>query len=322
MSILVDTLIAQVREQTDENNTDDVKDNQIIRALNRAQRQATNILARRFEDMMWDSTTVTTTGGTNEYDIPSAAFASRIEKVEVETSTNVRYQLKRISNHKTTNYITTSQTQIPTQYSIKRNKFVIYPTPQDGLTLYVHYNKRAEDFVVQQGRINSIDTDNNYIIVDGIGSDVTTSTTGFGAYLNIIDYNTGDVKNTLQVSALDTTTNQITFKTTGLSASTVLGHTVATAIGTDAAVNDYVCLVSGTCVPEVDEAYTDYVLQHAIVAVRRRLGEPVVEDVAELKELKDELLVAWAGREQSHRVRRSSNTWMDSVGFHHRRTRT
>lgn len=319
MSILVDEMILQVRSQTDETNTDDVTDAQIIRALNRGQRHAANILARRFEDMMWDSTTVTTTAGTREYDIPIAAFASRVEKVEVETTTDIRYRLQRLDNHKTTSFITTSQTDVPTHYSTKRNKFVIYPTPKGGLTVHVHYNKRPEDYVSQQGRITSIDTSNNYVLVDSIGSDLSTSTTGFSTYVNVVDYVTGNVKRTLQISALDSSTGQVTFKSSGLTRSSVLGKTVETSIGSDVAVDDYLCLVTGTCVPEVDEAYTDYIIQHAIVAIRRRLGEPSNEDFAELKELEQELMKAWASREQSNRVRKGSGAWTDRTGLMTRR---
>lgn len=319
--ILVDDLIDQVRDQTDEANTDDVTDAQIIKTLNRAQRHASNILARRFEEMMWDSTTVTSTGGTRDYDIPADAYASRVEMIEVATTSSgtVRYKLQKLSNHKTTNYITSSQTDIPTHYSQKRNKFSIYPTPKGNLTFHVHYFKRPEDFVKQQGRIETIDTDNNYIIVDSVGSNVSTSTDGFGAYINVIDYHTGNIKRTLQVSAIDSTSNQITFKSSGLTRSAVLGRTVSTSIGSDVAVDDYLCLVTGTCVPEVDEAYTDYIIQHAVVAIRRRLGEPTSEDYAELKELEKELMKAWASREQSHRVRKGSKTWATDTGPLHRR---
>ena len=319
MAILSDDMVTQVRSQTDESNTDDVTDAQVLRALNRAQRHASNMLARRFEDMMWESTTVSTTGGTRAYEIPSGAYGSRIEKIEVATSANVRYKLQKLSNHKTTNFITSSQTDIPTHYSMKRNQFEVYPTPKGNLTLHVHYFKRPEDLVKQQGRITSINTSSNYIIVDSVGSSVSTSTTGFGAYVNVIDYVTGSVKRTLQVSAIDSDTGQITLKSSGLTRSTVLGYTVEDSIGSDVAVDDYICLVTGTCVPEVDDAYTDYIIQHAVVAVRRRLGEPTTEDFAELKDLEEELMKSWASREQSHRVRKASKSWTDTTGLLHRR---
>lgn len=320
-SIITDDLIQQVRSQTDESNTDDVTDGQIIQDLNRAQRSAANILARKFQDMMWESTTATSTGGTREYDIPDDAFGSRIEMIEVASTSNVnvRFKLQRINNHKSTNFVTSTQTNLPTHYTIKRNKYVIFPTPTGGLTFYVHYSKRPEDLVKQQGRIETIDTDNNYIIVDDIGSALSTSTTNFAAYVNVIDYHTGDIKRSLQISALDETTNQITFKSAGLTRSTVLGKTVSTSIGSDAAVDDYVCLVTGTCVPEVDDAYTDYLIQHAVVAVRRRLGEPTAEDTAALNEFKDELLKSWVSREQSNRVRKASSAWISDTGLSHKR---
>lgn len=319
MSILVDDLIAQVREQTDENNTEDIKDSQVIKSLNRAQRHASNILARKFEDMMWETSEVTTVGGVRELDIPSEAYASRIEMVEVATSNTVRYKMQKISNHKSTNFITSSTTDIPTHYSIQRNKFNIFPTPKGGLTILVHYFKRPYDFVKQQGRITNISTASNYLIVDDIGSSLSTSVTGFGSYLAVIDYNTGETKRRLQISALDEDTNQITFKSSGLTRSTVLGNTINTTIGDDVAVDDYVCLVSGTCVPEIDEAYTDYLIQHAVVATKRRLGEPTQEEFAELKELETELLKSWAGREISSRIRKASKAWVNDTGMFNRR---
>jgi len=325
MTILVDDLLSQVRQQTDEGNTEDITDSDILLALNRGQRNAANILARRFEEMMWESTEITSVSGQRNYSIPSDAYAGRIEMIEVATSTNIRYKLQRMGNHKSTNFVTSAQTDIPTYYTMKRDEFEVYPTPKGGLTIIVHYNKKPEDMVLQQGRISSIDTTNNYVIVDDIGSSISTTSSAnnpFGLYLNIIDYNTGDIKRSMQVSALDTTAEQITFKASGLTRSTVLGRTIETTIGSDVAVDDYVCLVTGTCVPEVDEAYTDYILQHTIIAIKRRLGEPIVDEMEELKELKGELSKAWAGREHSHRVRKASKSWVNGNSLIQRRLLT
>mgnify|MGYP005818252561 CR=1 FL=1 len=325
MTILVDDLLSQVRSQTDEDNTEDITDAQILQALNRGQRNASNILARRLESMMWESTEITSVSGQRNYSTPADAYGSRIEMIEVATSTNIRYKLQRMGNHKSTNFVTSAQTDIPTYYTQKRNEFEVYPTPKGGLTIIVHYNKKPEDMVLQQGRISSIDTTNNYVIVDNIGSDIsTTSSTSnpFGLYLNVIDYNTGNIKRSLQVSALDTTAEQITFKAAGLTRSTVLGRTIETSIGSDVAVDDYVCLVTGTCVPEVDEAYTDYILQHTVIAIKRRLGEPVVDEKEELVALENELSKAWAGREHSHRVRKASKSWVNGNSLIQRRLLT
>ena len=336
MTILVDDLLSQVRQQTDEGNTEDITDSDILLALNRGQRNAANILARRFEEMMWESTEITSVSGQRNYSIPSDAYAGRIEMIEVATSTNIRYKLQRMGNHKSTNFVTSAQTDIPTYYTMKRDEFEVYPTPKGGLTIIVHYNKKPEDMVIQLGRISSIDTTNNYVLVDSVvesstnltvlGVSPTTSTTNpFANYVNIIDYNTGNIKRSLRVTAVDSSSGQITFATdnSGTSArSSVLGKTISESIGSDVAKDDYVCLVTGTCVPEVDEAYTDYILQHTIIAIKRRLGEPIVDEMEELKELKGELSKAWAGREHSHRVRKASKSWVNGNSLIQRRLLT
>jgi hypothetical protein len=324
MSITVDSLIDQVRQQADESNTEDITDAHIVAALNRSQRHAANILARKFEDLMWEETTFTTTAGTRNYTIPDEAFGSRIEMLEVDTSTNVRYKLQRISNHKTTNFITSSNSDIPTHYSMKRNEINIYPTPKGNRTIRIHYNKKPGELVVKQGRINTVNTGSNYIEVDTLGSGLTVTATNItsGAYVNLVDYTTGAIKQSLQIGSIDTTNNRITFKSSGLTRSTVLGLTVDTALASTIEADDYICLITGTCVPEVEASYTDYLIQHTVVAIKRRLGEPVIEDLEELKELKKELLLAWSGREIQHRVRKASKSWISGTGIVHRRLLT
>jgi len=318
MSRTTDELVEEVRDQLDENNTANVTDAQLVAALNRGQRKATNILARKYDEMFWDSKTVTTVAGQRDYELPPEAFGRRVEKIEVQTSSTApASEVRRIHNHKRTPFITTTQTQRPTHYALKKNKIQLFPEPTGGLVLRIHFTRRPEKLVLQQGRITSIDTSSVYVLVDTIGSSVTTDTTsGYGAWLNVIDYQTGHIKRTLQVLSTDSDTGQISFKTSSLTRATVLGHTVGDDLDDvsladgvedgDLQVDDYVCLVTGTCVPELDEAYADYLVQYAVVEIRRRFGEPIQDELIALKELKEELVSAWAGREQSHRIRKSN----------------
>ena len=131
---------------------------------------------------------------------------------------------------------------------------------------------------------------------------------------NIVDANTGEVKVTLQVSAIDEDTGQITFKSAGLTRSTVLTKTVETEIPDTVAADDYVCLVTGTAVPELPAAYVDYLIQYAVVEIRRRLGENTQEEFAQLKELELEIQKMWVGREASNRVRKASHQWSRTLG--------
>ena len=317
MTILVDDLIEQIRDQIDEDDEDNISDSQIIRVMNSAQRQGANILSRKFEDMLWESTS-TTTDGTSDLDIPTGAYGSRVQLVELELSDGRRRELRRISNSRKTKFNTSTSTTRPTHYTIKRNKIELLPLPASGLTIHMHYFQKPNELVISQGRIKSVSVGSTYVEVDAIGSGLSTNSANFSAYVNIIDFNTGNVKRSLQINSLDTIQNLIYFKTTGLTRSTVLNKTISTSIPTTVAADDYVCLVSGTCIPEIDGAYLDFIIQHSTVALKRRVGEPTEEDRAELKKIEDELLLAWANRPGISKVRTDSPIWSRSVRWNHR----
>jgi hypothetical protein len=317
MSLNVSELIDSVRDQLDEANTANVTDAQILKVLNRGQRKATNIIARKYDDLFVvpDSTT-STTAGTIEYDIPAKAMGRRIEKVELTTGDTTAWEIRRISFHDITRYESVSNVTRPYYYALRKNKLMIYPKPSGGLTIRIWYSQKPEDLVIPQGRITAItDSTTDIVTIDAVGADLTTDTSdGFDAYVNFIDYVTGEVKGTMQVSNVDSTNKQITLKSSGLTRSTVLGRTVATTIDTDVAVDDYVCIVTGTCVPEIPGAYTDYLTQFAVTDIKRRLGEDTAEEFAQLKELEEEIVRMWAGREASHRIRKSSTHWSRGLG--------
>lgn len=316
MSLNVTELIAEVRNQIDESNPEDISDADILAALNRGQRKATNIITRKYDSlfMMSDSST-TTTAGVQEYDIPSKAFGRRIEKIEI-VENNISWEVKRIHIHDSTPYETNSQVTRPYYYALIKNKFKLFPKPNGGKTIRIWYSAKPEDLVTPQGRIVSYsDSTTDTVTVDTLGSDITTDTTdGFNAWVNVVDYVTGDIKGTLQIGAINTSTKTVTFKASGLTRATVLGKTIDTTLPTDITEDDYICVIKGTCVPEIPGAYTDYVMQYAVVDIKRRLGEDASADVANLKELEDEVVGMWRGRESSHRVRKSSGQWGRGLG--------
>ncbi len=313
MSQTVDDLLDQLRTQLDESNITDVSDEQLLQALNRAQRSATNTVSRQYEAMFWKETTIST-DGTNILALPKDAFGRKVEMVEVVVG-SARYPLKRLNNHQTSPLIGSGSTTRPSYYALTKNEIRIFPTPASGLTMYVSYIKRPEPLVKSQGRISS--SSGSDILVDALGASLTTTTEGFGAYINIVDYSTGEIKGTLQIAALDTDLDKITCKSSGLTRSSVLGRTIDTALPSDIQADDYVCLVTGTAVSELDEAYTDFLIQFAVVEIKRRFGEDISQELPALDALKDELKSMWAGRESSHKLRRSN---MHYHGYNLRKT--
>lgn len=308
--ITVDDLLSQVRQQIDESNQDDVTTPDILQALNRGQRRAANTLVKAYEDLFITSTTLTSTGSAT-FDIPEDAFGRRIDHLTVVHSSSRESKLTRVKYSDLYKYAGTASSgvQIPYVYAIKGREFQVAPTPASGVVLRCWYDKAPETLVQSQGRITSVSVASSYVLVDALSSDTTTSVDALGAFVNIVDAQTGEIKVTLQNNAVTTSTKKIEFKTSGLSLSTVYGRTVATAVPTTVEVNDYVCAVQGTCVPDLPDACLDYLIQYAVVEIRRRLGESVQDELVALGSLEKELERQWAGREQSNRVQNKARYW-------------
>jgi hypothetical protein len=312
MATTVDDLIQSVRDATDEDNQDYLTTDQILKALDRGQRNATNIISRKYPDLFTESVNLTTDGDYN-YPLPTSAAGRRITHVE-SYQQEIAYPLQRISEQQATLYRSNSQTSRPLYYIMYKNHIQLVPRPTAGVVIKLYYLKRSQPLVQQQGRITDIDTVNNLVALDAVGSAISTISTGFGSYVNFIDYNTGAIKGTCQVAAIDTVNNELTFKTSGLTRTEVLGLTVSTAIPTDLAADDYICLVTGTCVPELDDVYCDYLLQYAVVDVRRRFGEPLQEELIALDKIGKELEAMWAGRNPPGRIRKANAAYVNPAG--------
>lgn len=317
MSLTVDQLVDQIRSQIDESNTANVTDSELVDALNRVQRKAYNIAVRYFPDLTWAQTSFQTTSGTTNYDIPAEAYGRRINHLTVNIG-NTQYLVKRISNHRKHSYTFNSQVSRPFYYTVVKNQLQLFPPPAQGTTIELHYTDDPETLVKSQGRIETINTGSNYVIVDSLGSDLSTTISGFNSYCNIIDYTTGAVKATLQVNEIDTTTKQVTFRTSPTRTS-VLGKTISTAIPSTAEVDDFICIITGSCVSELPLAYVDYLMQGAVLDIRRRLGERSDEEYRHYKDLEEELRKMWVGREARSRIRKSSAFWGGSYSNNVRR---
>lgn len=305
--ITTDDLLTQVREQLDEANSDNITDAAILRVLNRAQRHAANILAKHYEDLFITSVQVTTTG-TDTYDIPEAAYGRRVSKITVQRN-SVEYPLKRITYHDLHKFTSSAHVSVPTVYALKNRSYVIKPTPISGVVLNVWYNAAPETLVLPQGRITSVSVGGSYVLVDALGTGLTTSTVALGAFVNVVDAQTGAIKVSLQTNALDTTALQVSFKTSGLTLSSVYNRTIATAIPTTVEVNDYLCAVQGNCVPDVPDACTDFLVQYSVNECRRRMGEPVQDERAMLDQMEAEVKQQWAGREVSAKITNRARHW-------------
>lgn len=291
----------------DEDDVENLRDEQdILPALNRAQDEATNILARHYEDPLLAEKEVDLIAGQQDYDIPEDAFEQRLEKVEIKLRGSY-YEVERISYRHASSYEHGQNSSIPYYYAVIGNKWRLYPTPTGTYDARIFYNKNPETLVKQQGRITSVNVANDYLYVDEVGSSLTTEVDDLNSYVNIVDGQSGNVKATLQIQAINS--NQIKFKTTP-SRSTVLNKEIVGTIPTTVEPDDYVCTIHGSCVPFFKKPTSNFMIQHAVANLNRKMGSPADMELRILDEYRQQVERSWVGREQNRRVKKANPNYI------------
>lgn len=299
-------LIEEVRSLLDESNRANVSDElDILPALNRAQDVAANILARHYEAPLLAYKSLQLTQGQSEYDIPEDAFEQRIEKCEVYI-TSVYYPVKRIDYRDITLYETPTRTNVPYYYAVIGTKFRLLPTPTAVYPLRIWYLKDPEVLVAPQGRITVLNTANNYVVVDQVGTDLTSAMDDLNSFVNIIDGQSGAIKGTLQIQSI--AGNKITFKTVP-SRSTVLNKTISTSLPATIEQDDFLCTIHGSCIPVFKKPFSNYLIQFAVAEIQRKLGGPADIELKVRDELEKLVERSWVGRENYLRVQKRNRNW-------------
>ena len=312
----VDSLMSQVRSQLDEDNAVSIRDDlDILPALNRAQDYAMNILARHYEEPLLDFFILDLIGGQQEYRIPEDAFEDRIEKIEIQIQRSHFEEITRISYRDISLYESSLRSQIPRYYTIKKKRIRFVPNPTGVFNARVWYLKCAPALVKVQGRITHVNEENNYLLVDNIGDDLTTETDELNSYVNIIDGSSGEIKASLQIKRLDD--NRITFKnipTRNKVLNRQIDTNIAELVDFDNSqlkieADDYVCLISGSCVPTFAKPVSNFLIQFAVAELTRKLGgDSQLEEVVK-KQFEEQVERSWVGREQSMRVKKKARYW-------------
>lgn len=307
---VVDNLILQAREMLDEANTTDVSDAEILRAMNRGLKRLNRIATRKQPAFFKREVTFALTDFTSNYiTLPEASFGLIVNEVHAIVN-GIAYQIEYATSMKTANIETGATASIGSYYTIRGDKLYIYPTPNSSSTTYrVRYQLRMPTLVKQQGRIVTVDTDNEILTLDALGSDLTTSIDDLKAFINVIDGTTGDIKETYQVASIDTSAKTLSLKTSSLDRSTVFGRTVSTAIGTTIAQDDYVTIANGTCIATFVKDYDDYLIAHAVLDVKRSKGEDTNAEYAHFKEVEKDIEKMWTGRPSKMRVSKRNQHW-------------
>ncbi len=308
--ITVQDLTDQVRVQIDEDNTSDITDVSVLQALNRAQTKLVRLATRKFAPMFRREVLLSPDPlNLREVILPDLAFGLAVNEVDCIKSGQA-YRVEPAALSQLTEYDSNaSASDIPLYYAQQGNRIKLYPRAKSGVQLRVRYQVRPPDLVKPQGRIVDFDSTLLTVELDALGSDLTTSIAALKAFVNWVDGITGLVRATLQVSAIDTVNKLVTFKAASPDRTTVFGLAVTTALPADGAQDDYLAIANGTCVPTLVQDYADYMIQFAVVELKRKGGEDTTADYAALKELEDDIRAMWSGREAYRRIRKAAPYW-------------
>ncbi len=310
--VTVDDIISQVRSLLDESSGSTISDTiDIIPSLNRGQAYAFNILARKYPEPILTNSTLTLTNGTAEYDMPENIFEDRIEKIETFNN-KYYYPCKRISYRDATAYETAATSPTPAYWTTYSRKIRFIPAPTGTYQARLWYIMEPDNLVKSQGRITTISVAGGYVVVEGLGSDLTTTDNDLDNYVNIFDGQTGEYRCSLQINNI--TGSKITFRTSA-TRSTVLNRTISTAIPTTVAADDYVCVVSGSCVPYFMYPISNFMIEFAAIEMR---GVKLSEDIQVLDKLTDkfeqQIERSWVKRETDLRISKRSRPFQGARG--------
>lgn len=279
---LVDAVISQI----DQTNRESVTiDGDILPALNRGWRNATDIIARRNDDLLittaiFEPAALKQDSEGNYYlAIPEDAYQQRVMQVECRTTTFPDWYPAELINAHESSKREDSQFRprglLATDVSYYQlgRKLVLNPSGiVSRLTgLRLRYIRRPLPLVLPQGTIQAFDIVGNTLTVDAIGDALSYSTADAGNFINIINPMTGEVKSSHQILELKGGV-QIKLRTDPTRTSHK-SQTITGAIPDTTAIDDLICLTAGSCVPFIEEPATTLAIEQAVSDMKKKLGE-------------------------------------------------
>lgn len=308
----VENIVSDVRSLTDEPSNDAVDTaTGILPALNRGLDHAVDILSRRYPEPFLEYGTLVLNGTDTEYDIPEQCFEDRLLRVEIQLPGGVFQEVRQISFSDASIYESPAKAAIPQNYCIVGRKIRFMSGPSGTYNARIWYMRNPDELVLPQGRITAINTAGNYIIVDQAGEDLSTESDTLESYVNIVDGTTGLVKWSGQIQVMEE--NQITFRSSPIR-SEVVGREILGALPVSISLDDYICNVRGTCVPQFGAPLSNFLIQFAVSDITRQLGGDVPSEEEILKKFEKQVGSTWAGRPTTMRIKRRSVAWGNLFG--------
>lgn len=329
-----ESLEQQVRDITDELNTTDITSALILRCMTRAQQDMVRTLTRKYAPNYMqeviltaaDFTQVDSTNVARIATLPALNFGYCVNQVSAKLGNGwLPVQQRSFWSNQTLD--TSTNTGMPISYSIMGNKIYVYPGMSTSAQLRIRFQYRPLPFVATACRVVGYDLDAGTLqVYSPKPISLSTDVDSLEGFINVVDPITGIVKGTFQLSGVDVdndetldsdnnyanpSTGSLTIKLTGLDRETVFGLTVAANLPDTIALDDLVCVASGTCIPYMAVDLTNYLVEMTSFFVKRAVHQVEESDYQERDRIIDEISKMWSGRENSTQIRkhRSASNW-------------
>ena len=309
MANTTNDLMRMLRSKLQEANSAKISDQEILDALNIAQDECFNLVARRYPDAL-AAVVDLTVDSDGVFTLPEDAFEQRFTRV-YRTRNDNSVELIRVNYREKDKFNTSSG--IPTHYSILKNKGYILPKNTVGSYTYKGaYVQDVPPIVQEQGRITDA-TDavtangNASITIAEQGSLITSDVNSLSRFVNVVDGQSGIIKATLEIkeiTPMDSGTSVITFKLAPTRVK-VYNRTVSADIPTDLELDDYICTADGSCVLFFKKPNSNYILQHATTEIKRSLGMDAQLEEMALSRYEENINKLNSNRENTARVSRT-----------------
>lgn len=307
-------LVDQVKFQISESNDTRVSPNQILAALNRGYVDAQDILSKLYPEPLISFYEVNADENgtiTLREDIFSD-FVILVEYYLQDSANGYRTKITQSDNLNDIGIHNNITGGYPYVYSIIGRDLQFAPAKSASkYRMRIWYVNAPKPLVLDQGQIETIDRDNNYIVVDDLrNSDVELSlsaSSSYGKFVNFVDASTGVYKGTMQIDSISG--NKITFKSTPTRTS-VLNQTVLSEIPEDLSLDDFISSVKGVGVVYFRDTIANYIVQYAINEIQRSLGVSNLSfEEGVLRDLRKRVEQAWERRPASRFKRSFGRVW-------------
>lgn len=304
-------LIQEIREQADEFNVKAKSDDAIVRILNRGLRYITSELARQWPALLTARQEYSAADYNPEtgYDYPTDCFEQRLVFVQIETPSAPTPIPSRSFTEVSGIDIRTTRSTIPQAWYQRGTKWFFAPAPSGGYNPIVDYVRIPDPIVRNIGRINTVNTGSDYVIVSDIDTSlISTAVDDLKSFVNVIDGMTGLIKATRQIQTI--VGGKVSFRASPTQTE-VDGRTVGTTLeDLDISLGDYLCPVAGTCVLQLGQAFATYMVQYAVAEIGRSLGDTLAQLSKQVADRAEEAARQQrAGRPIYYRVKNRSGAW-------------